>query len=602
MNNSPLYPVDSKTRRITNMSGMWKFKVDYKNKGIGKGYATCINSIEEIPVPSSYNDLFTDKKIREHCGDVWYEKDFYIPKEWSSMDVNIRFEAATHKATVYLNGNEVGSHIGGFTPFRVNINKDAKFGEKNKIIVVVNNELSNQSLPCGRSETKSNGQKMNMPSFDFFNYSGLNRPVKLEAIPKEHVYDVDIITDIEGKNGIVNYEVVTTGNNKVFVEIYDEDNKLVATSEGKNGKIVIENAKLWNVKAAYLYSFNICIKNRNEIIDEYFLNFGIRTVKVEGTTLLINGKPVYFTGFGKHEDSETTGRGLNLPVIKRDFELIKWIGANSFRTSHYPYSEEIMQMADREGILVIDEVAAVGMFDVGSVLNPSSSKVDYFSQEDVHSKTKDIHKKAIEELIARDKNHPSVIMWSLLNEPDTTKDEAIPYFKEIFDHARKVDKQNLPKTFAAIMYTTPDKAKTFFDLCDVITLNRYYGWYTFGGYQIDTGEEKFREEMNKFEGLKKPVLFTEFGADTMAGLHKLPSVMWSEEYQEEYMEMQFRVFDSYKFIIGEQLWNFADFQTTEGIMRADGNKKGIFTRTRQPKLVAHYIKKRWTKLPLDYKK
>ncbi|MCZ9990335.1 hypothetical protein OFQ66_10950 [Brachyspira hyodysenteriae] len=91
-------------------------------------------------------------------------------------------------------------------------------------------------------------------------------------------------------------------------------------------------------------------------------DFGIRTVKVEGTKFLINGKPFYFTGFGKHEDSEIAGRGYNPPVIKRDFELIKWVGANSFRTSHYPYSEEIMQAADREGIVIIDEVAAVGMF------------------------------------------------------------------------------------------------------------------------------------------------------------------------------------------------------------------------------------------------
>ena len=138
-------------------------------------------------------------------------------------------------------------------------------------------------------------------------------------------------------------------------------------------------------------------------------------------------------------------------------------------------------------------------------------------------------------------------------------------------------------------------------LCDVITLNRYYGWYFLGGYEIDMSEEKFREEMNLYKDMNKPVMFTEYGADTYAGVHKLPSVMWSEEYQCEYYEMNFKVFDSYNFIIGEQLWNFADFQTTEGIFRVDGNKKGIFTRSRQPKAVAHYIRSRWTKLPLDYK-
>ena len=235
-------------------------------------------------------------------------------------------------------------------PFNAPVNEAGIFGEKNKLVVVVNNELSNTTLPCGHTETKPSGKKYIKPSFDFFNYAGLNRPVKITVTNREYIYDIDILSDINGSDGIVNYEVHTTGENKVFVKIYDEEGKEVASTEGKSGKIVIKNAKLWNPKAAYLYKFEACIKNGEELIDEYYLDFGIRTIKVEGTKFLINGKPFYFTGFGKHEDSETAGRGYNPPVIKRDFELIKWIGANSFRTSHYPYSEEIMQAADREGI------------------------------------------------------------------------------------------------------------------------------------------------------------------------------------------------------------------------------------------------------------
>ncbi|WP_157153667.1 beta-glucuronidase [Brachyspira murdochii] len=600
MVNSMLYPRESRTRRVVDISGMWEFKIDSNNEGRKNGYANGLKDTTFIPVPSSFNDLFTDKNIREHAGDIWYETSFYLPLEWKDKNVNIRFGCATHEAAVYINGKEVCTHVGGFMPFNAPVNEAGIFGEKNKLVVVVNNELSNTTLPCGHTETKSSGKKYIKPSFDFFNYAGLNRPVKITVTNREYIYDIDILSDINGSDGIVNYEVHTTGENKVFVKIYDEEGKEVASAEGKSGKIVIKNAKLWNPKAAYLYKFEACIKNGEELIDEYYLDFGIRTIKVEGTKFLINGKPFYFTGFGKHEDSETAGRGYNPPVIKRDFELIKWIGANSFRTSHYPYSEEIMQAADREGIVIIDEIAAVGMFDVGSVLNPGASKADYFSLEEVHTKTKEIHKKAVEELITRDKNHPSVVMWSLFNEPDTSKDEALPYFEDIFNFAKSIDKQNLPKTFAAIQASAPGKCKCM-HLCDVITLNRYYGWYFLGGYEIDMSEEKFREEMNLYKDMNKPVMFTEYGADTYAGVHKLPSVMWSEEYQCEYYEMNFKVFDSYNFIIGEQLWNFADFQTTEGIFRVDGNKKGIFTRSRQPKAVAHYIRSRWTKLPLDYK-
>lgn len=601
MNNSMLYPVESRTRRVVDLSGIWDFKVDVNNEGISKEYYKGLKESDFIPVPSSYNDLFADKKIREHVGYVWYERDFYLPLEWKDMDVNIRFGCATHKAIVYINGKEVAMHIGGFTPFNAPVNEAGIFGEKNKLVVAVNNELYQTTVPCGHTETKPTGEKYIRPSFDFFNYAGLNRPVKITATNKEYINDIDILTDIKDSDGIVNYEVKTSSEKgKIFVSIFDKENNEVGKSEGKKGNITIKNAKLWNPKASYLYKFVAVIKDGDELIDEYYLDFGIRTVKVEGTKLLINGKPFYFTGFGKHEDSEIAGRGYNPPVIKRDFELIKWVGANSFRTSHYPYSEEIMQAADREGIVVIDEVAAVGMFDVGSVLNPGASKMDYFSQKEVHTETKEAHKKAIEELIQRDKNHPCVIMWSLLNEPDTTKEEAVPYFEDVFNHAKKLDKQNLPKTFAAIMQSMPGKCKCM-HLCDVITLNRYYGWYANGGYEIDVAEMKFREEMNLYKDINKPVIFTEFGADTMSGVHKLPSVMWSEEYQCEYYDMSFRVFDDYKFIIGEQLWNFADFQTTEGIFRVDGNKKGIFTRNRQPKAAAHFIRRRWTKLPMDYK-
>ena len=601
INDCMLYPVNSRTRRLMDLSGIWNFKVDYNNEGRDKGYYHGLKDTTTIPVPSSYNDLFTEAKIRDHFGDVWYETEIYLPKEWENMYVNIRFYAVTHNAVVYLNGKEIGSHFGGFMPFRININEVGKFGDKNKLVVAVNNELSNQSLPCGHSILKENGKKFNMPSFDFFNYAGINRPVKLEAVPKEFINDVDILTDVNGSEGIVNYEVSTTGENKVYIRIDDEEGNEVASAEGKSGKIIIKNAKLWNPKAAYLYKFNIYIKNGDELIDEYYLDFGIRTVKVEGTKFLINGKPFYFTGFGKHEDSETAGRGYNPPVIKRDFELIKWVGANSFRTSHYPYSEEIMQMADREGIVVIDEVAAVGMLDVNVDISRSDSKkVDFFSQKDVQNETKEVHKKAIKELIQRDKNHPCVVMWSLLNEPDDIKEDSKPYFKDVFQYAREIDKQKLPKTYTLHMETKPGRLNCLNE-CDVISFNRYYGWYVYGGFDINDGKEEFIEEMNEFSKLNKPILFTEFGADTMPGVHKLPSVMWSEEYQIEYMQMQFEVFDSFKSIIGEQLWNFADFQTIESIKRADGNKKGIFTRSRQPKMVAHYLRKRWTKLPLDYK-
>lgn len=154
----------------------------------------------------------------------------------------------------------------------------------------------------------------------------------------------------------------TTGDHETVLFLYDEDGNLAAESRGKEGVLTVLNARLWEVRNAYLYHLVIRILDGDRVVDEYFDDIGIRTFCVDGNRFLLNGHPVYLKGFGKHEDSDIVGRGFNIGVVKRDFELMKWIGANSFRTSHYPYSEEIYQMADREGFLVIDEVAASGIF------------------------------------------------------------------------------------------------------------------------------------------------------------------------------------------------------------------------------------------------
>jgi beta-glucuronidase len=152
------------------------------------------------------------------------------------------------------------------------------------------------------------------------------------------------------------------------------------------------------------------------------------------------------------------------------------------------------------------------------------------------------------------------------------------------------------------MTATPDKCKCA-ELCDFISLNRYYGWYVFGGNEVMMAENVFKQE---FQGWtmriqEKPIVIAEYGADTNAGTHKLPGVMWSEEYQDEYLSLCHRVFDSQPRVRGEQVWVFADFMTGEGIMRVDGNKKGIFTRNRQPKAAAFLLKNRWKNLQDGFK-
>lgn len=604
LEHSMLYPKTTLTRRRISMDGMWKFHLDERSVGENEGWIDGIPGEEMIPVPASFQDFYTEKDIREYTGDFWYETDFFVPGEWEGREILLRFGAATHRASVYVNGILITEHEGGFLPFSAKVTTVVRYDSYNKVVVKVNNELTCTNLPCGETITLPNGKKMSKPYFDFFNYAGLQRSVYLLALPGESIVDFDLDYAIHGKNAEVSYQIRTNGEHAVQLALFDAKGHCVAQKDGKEGVLYVENARLWQVRNPYLYRLRIRIMDGEELIDEYEQEIGIRTVKVEGTDILINGEPVYLKGFGKHEDSDIVGRGFSIGIMKRDFELMKWIGANSFRTSHYPYSEEIYQMADREGFLVIDEVPAVGMFQsLMNFMEASTGKQTAFFKKETTPVLLKAHLRAIEEMIARDKNHPSVVAWSLLNEPETTNEAAVPYFKEVFDLANKLDMQKRPRTFALIMNSLPDTCKCY-QFSDIIALNRYYGWYMKGGYEISVAEELFRKEMNawKEKKLNKPFIFTEYGADTLASEHKLPSVMWSQEYQDEYLKMTHEVFDSYDFIKGEQIWNFADFQTTEGIMRVNGNKKGVFTRQRQPKDIAYKLKERWENLPLDYKK
>ena len=599
MNLSPLYPVQNPARSVQSLDGLWRFAFDPKAEGEAAGWTKALPHPISMPVPASFSDFFTTHEERDYVGDFWYETDFFLPQQFPEK-VYVRFGSVTHRAVIYCNGVEVARHEGGFLPILADITAAARRGQNNRITVRANNELSESTLPCGTQKVLAGGRKISKPYFDFYNYSGIQRSVWLVGTPAEAITDYSLSYELEGADALVHYTVEGGGSRPIHVSMVDAEGNTVAQGNGCTGTLRVTNAHLWQVRNAYLYRFVI---EAGEGYDRYEEKVGIRTVKIDGPHILINGKPVYLKGFGKHEDFDIIGRGFSWAVAKRDFECMKWTGANCFRTSHYPYAEEWYQMADEEGFLIIDEVPAVGMMrSTHNFAAAGTGQYTYFFETPTVPELLKNHKQQVSEMMARDKNHACVIAWSLFNEPETTSEYARNYFSEVFAHARALDPQHRPLTGAFEKNSAPDKCRCY-DLCDMICLNRYYGWYISGGPEIEEAEEKFRAEMDKWAAkkLNVPFVFTEFGTDTLATEHKLPSVMWSQEYQDEYLERNFGVFDSYDFVQGELVWNFADFQTTEGIMRVNGNTKGIFTRQRQPKDAAFVFKRRWESLPEDYK-
>jgi beta-glucuronidase len=335
----------------------------------------------------------------------------------------------------------------------------------------------------------------------------------------------------------------------------------------------VPDPTLWSPDTPHLYDLTVELTRGGTVYDRYTLPVGIREIKVDGDALLLNGQPVYLQGFGRHEDFPITGRGYVPAVIVKDYALMKWVGANSFRTTHYPYSEQMMALADRLGFLVIDETPAVGLF---------------FAEEGLDRRLQ-LCRQYISELVARDKNHPSVIMWSLANEPHSSPPGAKPFFRNLYDHCKLLDSTR-PATL--VSYRGADEES--FEFCDVMCLNRYYGWYTESG-RLDEGCENLAAEIEAmYAKYKKPFILSEYGADTVPGHHAQPPDMFSEEYQANMLEQYSKVLRSKPYVVGEHVWNMCDFKTSQGVRRVGSlNLKGVFTRDRRPKLAAHRLRKIW---------
>ncbi|XP_066517633.1 beta-glucuronidase [Hoplias malabaricus] len=595
-----LYPRDSPSREIRELNGLWSFRADFspdRNAGFTQAWykqpLTETGPVIDMAVPSSFNDITQDVELRDFTGWVWYEKEVWVPVRWlqdSETRIVLRVGSAHYYAVVWVNGVKVSVHEGGHLPFEAEIDSVLRNGEGGpcRITIAVNNTLDLHTLPPGSIQYLNDptrypkGYFIQNYNFDFFNYAGIHRSVLLYTTPKVYVDDITVNTTFSDSTGFVYYNVSVVGSAKptVKVSLSGKDKRCVATADGVFGVLKVPEVNLWwpylmHENAGYMYSMEVQITAENGQTDVYMLPVGIRTVQVTSSKFLINNKPFYFHGVNKHEDADIRGKGFDWPLVVKDFNLMKWMGANSFRTSHYPYAEEILQMADRHGIVVIDECPGVGIKDIRSFDN----------------KSLDHHLIVMEELVRRDKNHPSVVMWSVANEPASEMPPAGFYFKQLVAHTKSLDPTR-PVTFITDSNYARDLGAPY---VDVICVNSYFSWYHDPGH-LEVITIQLNTQFDNWYGkYKKPIIQSEYGADAVPGLHNDPPMMFTEEYQRSVLQDYHKVFDQKRkdFVIGELIWNFADFMTAQGITRVVGNKKGMFTRQRQPKAGAFLLRERY---------
>uniref|UniRef100_A0A914EGH7 Beta-glucuronidase n=1 Tax=Acrobeloides nanus TaxID=290746 RepID=A0A914EGH7_9BILA len=599
-----LYPQRNEIRQYDSLDGLWTFVREQSNTNgtglVNQWYLSDLSTFPnatQIPVPSAYNDLVEQREWRDHVGWVWYQLKYTPAQRDQGLRTFLRFESVNYFAMVFLNDKNVGNHTGGHLPFEFEVTFD--YTKINFITVAVNNTLSNSTIPPGEFQYKTevytiNGQPYSVypdgffeqtPDFDFFNYAGILRSAYVLKLGSVFISDVWIIAQA---NGSLSYTITldksTTGltANVTVSSLQPTTGTIVYSGTGLQNSAIVQNIELWYPRGygyPSLYVMEAKLLNGTQVIDIYRETFGFRTVTWDSDKIYINGKPFYCHGFGAHEDFELHGRGYNPVVMIKDLNTMEWMNGNCYRTSHYPYSQERAYEADRRGIAVITETPAVGMrlFDNTNLA---------------------LHKYMLTEMIQRDKNHPSVIAWSMSNEPQTYKNESKAYYQQLANVSRTLDST---RPVTNVLDTNWDDDQIA-EWLDIICINRYYGWYSNTGYLQTIANSYIGNFLAWKQKFNKPMILTEYGAGAIAGLTREPGVDFTEEYQVEVIRRVHMALDELRkngTITGEMIWNFADFMTSQSTTRAAGNHKGVLTRNRQPKMAAYVIKDRYYNLTVE---
>ena len=555
-----LRPQMNSCRAAHDLSGMWTLRLDPGDEGRERGWPGGLPGGAPIGVPGSWNDQLPG--ARDELGLAWYERRFEAPAT-GELETALRFGSVSYLAEVWLNGEPLGGHEGGHLPFALPCSKELRSGE-NVLVVRVDGRLARDRVPPGlvpREHTHGREFRPDVP-FDFFPFAGIQRRVELVATPREGVRDLSLQTVLDGEGALVSIEV----------EAGDGELSLKLDGDEIGPQHRVGRDRLWSPESPLLHRLEIELRRGGEPVDRYVLPVGLRAVSVDGDRLLLNGAPVRLRGFGRHEDFPVLGRGAVPAVAARDLLLMRELGANSFRTAHYPCDEETLDMADRLGLLVIAETPAVALYFAGEGL----------------ARRRELALQFVEELVERDRNRACVIAWSVANEPRMQHPAAAGALGALCDAARAADGTR------PVGYATDLSSEPGLEAADAVFLNTYPGWYRLPG-DLDAAATDLAAELDALhERFDKPIVVTELGADAIPGSHADPPSLWTEEYQAELLERLIRVAEERPFVAGVHVWTFADFATAQATHRPHStNFKGVFTRDRRPKLAARRLQALW---------
>ena len=511
---------------------------------------------DTISVPGDWN---TQKEnLFYYEGTVWYKKSFDYRKKQSSNRVFVYFGASNYETDVYLNGKKLGKHIGGFTPFNFEVTHLLKESD-NHLIVKVDNKRKKEGIPTLNT--------------DWWNYGGITRSVKLIETSSDFVQDYFIQLD-KNDNRLIAGKLVLNGSNIGYKEVLikipelDIDSKFETDEDGiVTFKIHSNKIDYWSLENPKLYQ--VIIKTLNDEVED---KIGFRSIKTEGKTILLNDKPIFLKGISIHEESPIKGgRGNSLEDSKQLLDWAKQLGCNYVRLAHYPHNEHMVRLADKMGILVWEE-------------NPVYWTISWDNP--------DTYKNAenqLSEVISRDKNRASVIIWSMANETPTSEPRN-EFLNKLASFTRKTDNTRLiSAALEQSDYNNNPHIRTiddpFADVVDILSFNQYIGWYD--GLPEKCSSISWKIDQNK------PVLISEFGAGAKQGLYGDKATRWTEDFQEYLYEETLKMIDNIDQLQGFSPWILVDFRSPRRILPKiqDGfNRKGLISEDGKKKKAFYVLK------------
>lgn len=543
-------------RDIRSLNGKWNAIIDLYDQGRGmkvyrnqspKGatdfYEYSFKGGLRLNVPGDWNSQMPELKYYE--GTVWYARHFDAKRLVDKRQL-LYFGAVSYRCRVYLNGTEIGSHEGGFTPFQIEVTDLLNEGD-NFIVVEVNNRRTKDAIPA--------------MSFDWWNYGGVTRDVLLVTTPQTYLEDYFIQLDKESSNQIIAKVHLSDKKpgEKITIAIPELKTSIdmQTDAEGKaEGKFNVKKLQRWSPENPKLYE--VIISSAGDCIKE---QIGFRNITVKGTDIYLNGKPAFMCSISFHEEiPQRMGRAFSEADATMLLDEAKALGVNMIRLAHYPQNEYTVRLAEKMGFILWQEI-------------PIWQGIDF-----TDNNTRKKAQRMLMEMIKRDQNRCAVGYWGIANETQPSK-ERNEFLTSLLETGKKLDTTRLyVAAFDLVRFNREKKCfvmeDSFTSQLDVVAVNKYMGWYHPWPIEPENAAWKVIPD--------KPLIISEFGGEALYGQSGDENVAssWSEEYQARLYRDNIRMFDNIPNLRGVSPWILFDFRSPFRFhpTNQDGwNRKGLIS-------------------------